>query len=371
VSQNINRSILVFLVFASITGCARKPIAIYSLQPNGYVYVPQGSVSIQVSTLKDSGFAISNKKIKNKAFYISDEEVTNKQYKRFLQSLLDSGKMELFKIAYPDTSFYRSILYDQYSPQVDINYTRAIPLKDPYYDDFPVVNVSAAGVQLYCEWLTAVTKSKSEGFESLVFRIPSRSEWLFAALGGNAGPYPWAGNGIKNIRGNFLCNFRYVDQMEIKTYPGGFLGTLPKNGIKIPCYYDYTWLKKKYQYFIPGCMLKADAFYPNDYGLYNMVGNAAELVSDTLKIEKSGVKKDSLVYLVVGGSYNEPGYYMSLYINTQPIGGKDRLPMNLPSDYVGFRPVATYIQSFEVPRTKENIRKYRKAKKNLKKSIGA
>jgi len=122
----------------------------------------------------------------------------------------------------------------------------------PAYDDYPVVGVNWKQANAFCVWRTQLLNSYlGENGESFVqdFRLPTESEWEYAARGGmDLSPYPWGGPYIRNSRGCFLGNFKpmrgnYMDD-------GGFYA------------------------------VKVTSYWPNDYGLYCMAGNVAEWTSN-------------------------------------------------------------------------------------------
>ena len=63
------------------------------------------------------------------------------------------------------------------------------------------------------------------------------------------------------------------------------------------------------------------SYWPNDFGIYNMNGNASEMISDG--------------EFVVGGDWRSPGY---------DIRNESIKAYNGPSPEIGFRIVASYIQ---------------------------
>ena len=80
------------------------------------------------------------------------------------------------------------------------------------------------------------------------FRLPTEAEWEYAASGGRTqSMFPWGNYYLRNKKGCLLANFK----------PGR--GNYPEDGG------FYT--------------VRADAYWPNDFGLYNMAGNVSEWTS--------------------------------------------------------------------------------------------
>ena len=121
----------------------------------------------------------------------------------------------------------------------------------PAYGNYPVVGVTWKQATAFCEWRThymsAFLESKKRSPES-DFRLPTEAQWEYAARGGRSqSAYPWGGPYLRNKKGCLLANFK----------PGR--GNYPEDGG------FYT--------------VRADAYWPNDFGLYNMAGNVAEWTS--------------------------------------------------------------------------------------------
>jgi formylglycine-generating enzyme len=121
----------------------------------------------------------------------------------------------------------------------------------PAFGNYPVVGVNWKQANAFCEWrtqyLNAFLESKKRTSET-DFRLPTEAQWEYAARGGRSqAPYPWGGYYLRNKKGCLLANFK----------PGR--GNYPEDGG------FYT--------------VRADAYWPNDFGLYNMAGNVAEWTS--------------------------------------------------------------------------------------------
>ena len=103
--------------------------------------------------------------------------------------------------------------------------------------DHPVVHVSLRDAQAYCAWAGVL--------------LPTEAEWEFAARGGSTTTFPW-GDELEPGGQHMMNVFQ-------GTFPGGntaadgWLGTCP-----------------------------VDAFPPNGFGLYNMVGNVWEWTADCM-----------------------------------------------------------------------------------------
>jgi formylglycine-generating enzyme len=121
----------------------------------------------------------------------------------------------------------------------------------PAFGNYPVVGVSWKQATAFCEWRTHYLNSYLESKKRTPetdFRLPTEAQWEYAARGGRSqAPYPWGGYYLRNKKGCLLANFK----------PGR--GNYPEDGG------FYT--------------VRADAYWPNDFGLYNMAGNVAEWTS--------------------------------------------------------------------------------------------
>jgi gliding motility-associated lipoprotein GldJ len=256
------------------------------------------------------------------SFYMDETEITNQYYRDYvywLQRVYDVDYPEVARKALPDTLVWRDKLaYNE--PYVEYYY------RHPAYKNYPVVGVSWLQANDYCAWRTnrvnewiliregilkwdpnqvgennfdtdAYLAGQYEGLvkDDLVdldpskgdnakrkvkmedgiflprYRLPTEAEWEYAALGliGNSNDelvterriYPWNGHIVRNAddryKGELMANLKRGrgDQM-------GTAGKLNDNA-------DVT----------------ADvyAYWPNDYGLYNMAGNVAEWVMDVYR----------------------------------------------------------------------------------------
>lgn len=295
-------------------------------KPLGMVYVPAGTFHMGPSD-EDITYALTarNKQVDIVGFWMDATEVTNNQYRQFVWWTRDSlaatelgyvkevngvskvdwkkaekmwsekgtmeklnklvlpppdrlyGKMEidpeqiLYKVEYFDLKASaarenkgkpRSLFIVKDSIKVypdtlvwmrDFSYSYNEPMTKKYFyhpsfGNYPVVGVSWKQAKAYCNWrttyLNSYLDSKNYSTES-DFHLPTEAQWEYAARGGRSqAPYPWGGMYLRNKKGCLLANFKpgrgnYSDD-------GGF----------------YT--------------VRADAYWPNDFGLYNMAGNVAE-----------------------------------------------------------------------------------------------
>lgn len=247
--------------------------------PVGFQFIPMGVMHY------------NDTEIKTQAFYIKQTEVSNLEYRTYLFDLLIQNRKEEFLKAKPDQAMWVKEYPNGFNQTLEENY-----FSHAAYNDYPVVAVSREGAELYCKWMTEeLTKNNPNLMND--FRLPTSAEWVFAASdGGKHLPYPWGGPYLRNSNGFFLANFYPIKGNYIAD--GGF----------------HT--------------VKVDSYNPNDFGLYCMSGNVAEMVYED-ESNLPGTK---------GGSWSSIGQELQI------IEGNDRFKGRTePSVNVGFRPVMTYL----------------------------
>ncbi|MEX1189879.1 MAG: SUMF1/EgtB/PvdO family nonheme iron enzyme [Bacteroidia bacterium] len=192
----------------------------------------------------------------NENLYASKYEVSNKVYSDFLIALRQNGKTDKYQTAMIDTSAWGESPYTKYYH------------KHPAYNEYPAVNISYEGARLFCEWLTEqYNTSEKRKFKRVNFRLPSEQEWVTAAKAGHAeAHYPWKYKNVINEKGEAYCNHS-LSSIGMREGDAGNNGNA-----------DITAPVKSYK--------------PNDFGLYNMSGNVAEMLNEKGKT-KGGSWRDS------------------------------------------------------------------------------
>ncbi len=233
------------------------------------------------------------KKISGK-LYAFDTEVTNGQYEAFLMDLVKNKAFDQLGICQAPRTDWRSLLPEQYKNLPDSEVFKNAHPDDPAA---PVVNINHRAAQLYCDWITNVynaSNDKKKAYRKVRFRLPSEAEWELAAHGGRPDPpYPWGGYFIRNSKGCYLANYDVSDEKPCKDCPTND-NSRPDDGGFFP--------------------VKADSYFPNDFGLYNTSGNVAEM------IDQPGVTK--------GGSWAEIPFYGQI---------TSRSTYTKPAPHIGFR----------------------------------
>ena len=129
--------------------------------------------------------------------------------------------------------------------------------------DMPVVGISWNDAVEYVIWLAEHTGQP--------YRLPSEAEWEYAARAGAEGPHYWTGGGE---RGCAYANLADLAAQEVNTdwdvvqCDDGFAGNSP-----------------------------VGSFRPNDFGLYDVLGNTWEFVEDCWNDTYDGAPADGNAWL--------------------------------------------------------------------------
>jgi len=181
----------------------------------------------------------------NDSFYIDKYEVTNEDYSRFLQNLKLSGNNQSYNEFRCDSTKWTEgkLAFNFNNPMRDMYSSH------PAYGNYPVVNISHEAAKAYCEWLTKqYNLQRKRTYTQVLFRLPTPEEWRLAAGSGDMkATNPFNGPFVRNSKGCYLAN--------IQPEPGKF-------------YDDGGFF-----------MVKASSYEPNKLGLYNVLGNVAEMTS--------------------------------------------------------------------------------------------
>ena len=273
--------LVVLAVLFLASGSAEKKHPLFKLDTlKNYVEIPAGKVKVSSNEYNVEGF------------YISRYEVTNRQYQEFLQALIETGDTQALSVAQVKNDHWQKI-------------NAAGKHQEHYhahsaFADFPVVNITNEGAQLYCQWLMDKINQETSSAYEVEVRLPSREEWIRAARGDTNSIYAWNSPYLQDAKGYFLCNFKKLGAEQIsfnaekqeyelvKTYDGPD-ATLTEPGGNYP---------------------------PNTFDLYDMCGNVAEMIAENGK--------------AVGGNFDSPGYDVRVE-NIEEF--EDASPL------VGFRPI--------------------------------
>lgn len=168
----------------------------------------------------------------------------------------------------------------------------------------PVACVSWRDALDYTAWLSHKTGQ--------LYRLPSASEWEYAARAGSAAPRPWSD------RTEAACNSANVaDLAAAQRYPG----------------WKVHQCNDGYVYSAP-----VGSFAPNDFGLYDMLGNVFEWVADCWHADYRGAPSDGSPWLtgdctehdLRGGSWFTAPQYVS-------VASRNRFAAGYRSNSIGFR----------------------------------
>lgn len=376
---------------------APKPVKAYNRSsipaPPGMVYVPGGSIIMKYGS--DPNDSSSYKKISLSPFFIDITEVTNAQYRDFLnwtvdsilvttylkddkyfrkaakgdttrrinwskvgkkplwtstnskvqaalQAMLDHGmlRQDMVNFVYVSRLKGKTQKEDKYvSKSVNIypntmvwstdfpNSQMDVMVQDyftnPAFDDYPVVGVTWEQAQAFAAWRTMNPGYKSKkgkygtGYK-LPLSLPSEAQWVYAANGEEKTEQIAYGDtsaiAPRDKKTGLAANFKQAEG-------------------------DYTEDGSSYTVHVM-------SYAPNEFGLYNMVGNVAEWTLDAYNESAWAFVHDQnpvLIYnadssaadimkrkVVRGGSWKDNGAMLSPYTRAYEI-------QDIPHSYIGFR----------------------------------
>ena len=212
----------------------------------------------------------------NGNYFLSCREITNLDYLEFQYAIqAEYGKDSSTQLAL-DT-----FLWEQSFPSSEsmAKYYH----HHPAYHEYPVVNISHAQASMYCSWLEKTLNNQEHlQFARYEVSLPSEEEWIHAASGEYLeSDYPWYGEGLRDGKGDYTCNFNAVSQLNIAYDANKNLIIHPDSSTSgYPLIDIYPTME----------------FNNFNNDLYDMGGNVAEFVKE------KGITK--------GGSYLDPGYYL-------------------------------------------------------------
>ena len=238
----------------------------------------------------------------NDTMHVSQCEIRNGMYNKFLLDLLKQKRYDDLETAKSEKVDWNSLLLPMYK---GIEHERIFAHGKEDNEAFPVLNISYEAAVLYCEWLTNIYNSlehKKKKYKKVLFRLPTEKEWEYLARSGNDDyyVYPWGSPNPTNIRGCYLGNFQTLGEIKPKD---------PKDPKSCPAHDGGVF------------PVYVHSYNPNDFGLFNMVGNVSEM------IKKKGIAK--------GGSWDTPPAEATID-KQQTYEG--------PDPRVGFRPVMIVIE---------------------------
>ncbi len=270
-----------------------------------------GKSSGKSEVLEKSRDALKGMLKLNAKLYVGQTEVSNDQYNLFLTDLMKLGRHEDLKKAAPNQVNWESLV-----PKALNGLDNSKIYQHGYPNDgrLPVCNLTYEAAEMYCEWLTNFynnVEDKKKLYKKVKFYLPTEEQWQNLAIGRKYDGkynYPWGGvtmrkgdvikDTIVNNSGCYMANVntnaraeKEGDVIMCENHDGGVF-TVPVN-----------------------------SYNPNDYGLYCVIGNVAEM------IQEKGVAK--------GGGWDTP-------IKDAVISAKQKYEGSSPN--VGFRVVMEVIE---------------------------
>ena len=227
-------------------------------------------------------------KLKVSSFLLSKYEVTNRLFCFFLNdmncdSLGEIDGIKVIDLEHPMTQIKRSRFSGEFSPKNG-------------FDDFPVINVSWIGAQMFCKLADS--------------RLPSEAEWEYAARGGVYAK-------------RFYTDLKKEDYDYVYTYAGG------NYMVELGWFVDNSY----------GAIHVGGRMKPNELGLYDMCGNVWEWCYDKYNKEfyrRNGDSSDPMCLTGPNIRVNRGGCWSSDAMYCR-VTNRNYLNQYSYNPYLGFR----------------------------------
>lgn len=254
----MKKYIYLLWIMAAQTGLAQYD---YSAA-KGLLFIDGGTFTMGGDGLQNGETNTIPRRVTVSSFHIDAAEVTNREYRAFVDWTLANQPKTNIKTLLPDTLAWLRQVPGEIGQQLSRDYFRL-----PAFDYHPVVGVNQEQAQLFCAWRTQqLNKNLAKPLPA--YRLPTESEWEFAALPivyenatkAQAPIQATTAKGPKHLDKNIEAE-RKAAWAHAKQYP-------------TPAYYNHS------KYRLPRHVYDGEM---NNYGIYNAQSNVREWVKDTYR----------------------------------------------------------------------------------------
>jgi formylglycine-generating enzyme required for sulfatase activity len=185
--------------------------------------------------------------------FVSKYETTNIEYNEFLSDIGKTCSKEEFESYKPDSTLWiKSINMSSSEPWVKMYNNH------PGFGNYSVVNISREAIEKYCKWKTEKYNSNlNKTYKKVEFRLPTEAEWMSFSSPYIGQRLPW--------NGEYPYIVKSKDQI------------VPLANVKIM---DHTIGRNNYGFDGAMFVHSVGMYICNKLGLYDIIGNVAELTSD-------------------------------------------------------------------------------------------
>jgi len=247
--------------------------------------------------------------------FIDETEITNLNWLEYLHYIQIDSSVSFYQSQLPDSSCWEVHL----QPADSTNPFLAHYLRYPGFRHFPVIGVTYEQAVNYCKWRSdAVNDYIRTGHftkkypllekydVSVEFRLPTKEEWEFAASGGlDTKIYPY-GMIRPSTRKGSVVSAKYADLKCLDRNNIHYTKSTVIHKVEFNVYEDYYLTIDEP---VISCHMDnpTDIAYiyenpPNPYGLYNIIGNVAEMTA-TKGVAKGGSFKHRLSETTVDANF--------------------------------------------------------------------